>query len=140
MPSPPPAGYSGTPLARKLGLKSGARCLLRNVPDHYRDLFSDWPDHVEMLTNPEIESVDFIHLFVRGQEELEESITGLKPLLRKNGTLWISWPKGSSNIPTTLKREPVREIGLASGLVDVKVCAVDADWSALKFVYRKKDR
>lgn len=140
MPGPPPAGYSGTPLARKLGLKPATRCLLRNAPEHYADLFADWPADVEVLTRADDESVDFIHLFATDQEALREQFAALKPLLRKDGMLWVSWPKGSSSLHTNLKREPVREIGLNAGLVDVKVCAVDADWSALKFVYRKKDR
>lgn len=137
---PSTTGYSGTPLARKLGLEPGYRCVLRNYPEHYRDLFSDWPENVQLISDAEPGTVDFIHLFATEGNALAAEFTDLKPLLRKKGIFWISWPKASSPLTTDLKREPVGELGLTSGLVDVKVCAVDADWSALKFVYRKKDR
>lgn len=136
----PPAGYSSTPLARKLGLKAGFTALLANAPDHYFELFADFPEDVKQVTNASAETLDFCHLFVTQLTDLEEQLLLLKPLLKKHGLMWISWPKGKSKIPTNINREVVREAGLASGLVDVKVCAVDADWSALKFVYRLKDR
>lgn len=137
---PLPAGYSSTPLARKLGLKSGMTYLLINEPTHYLELFADFPAEVVLLDEPVLTTLDFCHLFVTQRTELETQLAQLKPLLKKDGLIWISWPKGKSKIPTEVNREAIREIGLASGLVDVKVCAVDKDWSALKFVYRLKDR
>ncbi|MEO0734845.1 MAG: DUF3052 family protein, partial [Bacteroidota bacterium] len=134
------AGYSTTPLARKLGLKPGHHYLLVHEPEHYTELFADWPEDVHPIQEPTSESTDFIHLFATERESLTAELAELKPCLKKNGLLWISWPKGKSKIPTDVNRESVREIGLAAGLVDVKVCAVDEDWSALKFVYRIKDR
>ncbi|MBQ4819252.1 DUF3052 family protein [Aquimarina sp. MMG016] len=135
-----PAGYSGTPLAKKLGIKEGYTVLYYNKPDHYFDLFSDFPDKTIEVKEFKTESTDFIHLFCTTMDELQETVTKYKSALHKNGLLWVSWPKGSSKIPTDLKREPIREYLLDIGLVDVKVCAVDADWSGLKFVYRVKDR
>ena len=84
--------------------------------------------------------MDFIHVFSTSQSELRRSFPSLKKRLEKNGLIWVSWPKGASKIETDLDGNHVREIGLKNGLVDVKVCAVDDDWSGLKFVYRLKDR
>lgn len=114
--------------------------LLLNEPAHYLELFADFPSELTLLEEPTSASLDFCHFFVTQRTELEIQLTQLKPLLKKDGLLWISWPKGKSKIPTEVNREAIREAGLASGLVDVKVCAVDKDWSALKFVYRLKDR
>ncbi len=132
-------GYSGTPLAKKLGIKEGFNIHLVNIPDYYFKLFSDFPD-VNVVDDPEKESLDFIHLFSTTTREFEEQSLRLKPLLKKNGMLWASWPKGSSKLETDLSRDPIRNFLLRNGLVDVKVCAVDKDWSGLKFMYRIKDR
>ena len=86
------------------------------------------------------EKADFIHLFCTTFKELIKVVPKYKSTLKKNGLMWISWPKGSSAIPTDLKRDPIREYLIEIGLVDVEVAAVDEDWSGLKFVYRKKDR
>ncbi|MEM9546980.1 MAG: DUF3052 domain-containing protein [Bacteroidota bacterium] len=134
------SGYSQTPLARKLGLKSGQNILLINKPRYYFDLFSDFPEEVSILKSGKEEEVDFIHLFVKSVEEFEDRVIHVKPLLKKDGLLWVSWPKGASKIKTDLKRDFIREFMLDIGLVDVKVCSVDQDWSGLKFVYRLKDR
>lgn len=133
-------GYSGTPLAKKLGIKAGFKVLLKDHPEHYLNLFTDLPDDLEFIQEGIPESVDFIHLFYVSFEELKNTIGQYKEALKKNGTLWISWPKGKSSIKTDLKRDPIREHLLAIGLVDVKVAAVDEDWSGLKFVYRVEDR
>lgn len=127
-------------LARKLGLKSGQSALFINKPKHYFELFDDFPEEVENLKSAREGDVDFIHLFVKNKEEFEDRTIHVKPLLKKDGLLWISWPKGSSKISTDLKRDYIREFVLSVGLVDVKVCSIDEDWSALKFVYRLKDR
>ncbi|MDH7445638.1 DUF3052 domain-containing protein [Aquimarina sp. 2201CG14-23] len=134
-----PAGYSGTPLAKKLGIKKEFKCLFYNRPDYYLDLFADLPKIVE-LNSIESEQADFIHIFCTTYEELQNTASKYKLALKKAGMLWVSWPKGSSKISTDLKREPVRECLIKIGLVDVKVAAIDEDWSGLKFVYRVKDR
>ncbi|WP_299764939.1 DUF3052 domain-containing protein [uncultured Dokdonia sp.] len=134
------AGYSGTPLAKKLGIKEGYTILLYNQPKHYFDLFTDMPDDLKIIKEITPESVDFIHMFCTTIEDLQNNTITYKKALKKEGLLWISWPKGASSIPTDLKREPIREYLLSIGLVDVKVAAIDKDWSGLKFVYRLKDR
>lgn len=133
------SGYSRTPLVKKLGIKEGFHVLFVNEPPHYRNLLIDCPE-VHPSKSKKAETIDFIHLFCTEIEKFEEDSLRLKPMLKKNGTLWVSWPKGSSKIKTDLSRDYIRVFLLKNGLVDVKVCAIDADWSGLKFVYRVKDR
>ncbi|MCD2258703.1 DUF3052 domain-containing protein [Psychroserpens luteolus] len=134
------SGYSKTPLAKKLGIKSGYSFLLYNAPNHYFNLFEDLPDDINELTEASEKSADFIHVFCTTLEDLNKVIDHYKPALKTNGLFWVSWPKGSSKIKTDLKREPIRDLILNKGLVDIKVAAIDNDWSGLKFVYRLKDR
>ncbi len=131
-------GYSGTPLAKKLGIKDGYTILLVNEPKHYLDLFIDFPEVEE--AQPDSQEIDFIHLFTLDFGTLKEHFNTSKERLAKNGTLWVSWPKKASKITTDLDGNIVRNYGLENGLVDVKVCAVDETWSGLKFMYRVKDR
>lgn len=133
-------GYSKTPLAKKLGIKSGYTFVTYNTPNHYFNLFEDFPEDITELSDLKKQSADFIHVFCTTLEELDLVITTYKPVLKINGLLWVSWPKGSSKIKTDLKREPIRDLVLSKGLVDIKVAAIDNDWSGLKFVYRLKDR
>ncbi len=135
-----PSGYSGTPLARKLGIKDHFHLLFYQRPEHYFDLFIDFPNGTVELPEPVEGKADFIHLFCTTSEELKRIIPTYKAALTKNGMMWISWPKGKSSIKTDLKRDMIREFLLESGLVDVKVAAIDDDWSGLKFVYRLEDR
>lgn len=135
-----PAGYSGTPLAKKLGLKKDFKVLMYNMPDNYFNLFKDLPSSFEVLGELNPQSADFIHLFCIWSNELKDIILDYKRALKKDGLLWVSWPKGSSKIQTDLNRDLIREFVLSIGLVDVKVAAIDEDWSGLKFVYRLKDR
>jgi len=135
-----PSGYSGTPLAKKLGIKAGQSYLLCNEPKYYFDLFDDFLSDAIPLKKIENETADFIHIFCATEEELFEFVSLYKSALKKTGMLWISWPKGSSKIATDLKRDPIRVHLLSIGLVDVKIASVDEDWSGLKFVYRLKDR
>ncbi|MEB3346574.1 DUF3052 domain-containing protein [Aquimarina gracilis] len=135
-----PVGYSGTTLAKKLGIKEGNVILLYNHPKYYFDLFSDLPQGLIYKNEITPESCDFIHVFCATFTELEKVAGIYKSALKKDGMLWISWPKGTSKIETDLKREPIREYLISIGLVDVKVAAIDEDWSGLKFVYRLKDR
>lgn len=135
-----PSGYSGTPLAKKLGIKPGFKVLLYNPPENYFKLFDALPNDLEVLSEPEPDTADFIHLFCISLDELKLVVTSYKPSLKKTGMLWVSWPKGGANITTDLKRDPIREHLLNIGLVDIKVAAVDETWSGLKFTYRIKDR
>ncbi|MEW2922098.1 DUF3052 domain-containing protein [Muricauda sp. ANG21] len=134
------SGYSGTPLAKKLGIKEGFSMALYNPPKHYWDLFSDLPINLNVHKKPGEDKLDFIHIFCTTLEELNNVATPYKKVLNLNGIFWVSWPKGTSKIKTDLKRELVREHLLSIGLVDIKVAAIDEDWSGLKFVYRLKDR
>lgn len=132
------AGYSLKPLIQKLGLKEGMRVLLVNTPEDYMDLLGELPKNVYMDGK---DNLDFIHFFTRSQETLREEFFHLKRKLAPAGMLWISWPKSSCSFANTnLTEHVVREIGLQNGLVDVKIVAIDDDWSGLKFVYRQKDR
>jgi len=131
------AGYSNTPLVKKLGIKDGFKVLFVNQPTDYLNLLGQLPDVVEAADQ---KNIDFIHYFTKCKSELESEILSLKGKLAKTGTLWVSWPKKSSNVDTDLDGNIVRLTGLNAGLVDVKVCAVSDIWSGLKFMYRKKDR
>ena|SRR5215831_2643228 len=126
------AGYSGTPLHKKLGFKPGMRVhLIRAV---YKA-----PAGVTALSKP-AGPLDFIHVFTTEKADLEDRFGALMKGLAPAGMLWVSWPKGASKVMTDLNENVVREIGLKAGLVDVKVCAVDDVWSGLKFVRRLRDR
>ncbi len=133
------AGYSSTPLAKKLGIKEGSRVALVNAPEDFRKTLGKLPDKVEFvkrLTN----SLDLILFFVLSERVLARDFARLAKKLVTNGMIWIAWPKKSSGVTTDLTFTNVQSIGLDAGLVDVKICAVDETWSGLKFVYRLKDR
>ena len=133
------AGYSGTPLAKKLGIKPGFKISVMNPPNGYFDLFSDLPKDLEWINDPTILK-DIIHYFSESQDQLEQDIISLRKELQQHGAIWISWPKKTSKMPTDLDGNIVREIGLSNGLVDIKVCAVNEIWSGLKFVIPVKER
>ncbi|HEY5824787.1 MAG TPA: DUF3052 domain-containing protein [Cyclobacteriaceae bacterium] len=135
-----PAGYSGTPLIKKLGVKPGYQCLIFNEPAEYWSWLSPLPEKVKVKKIASGEELDFIHVFVKEKKIFEKEFLKNKKLLKKDGTFWISWPKKSSKVPTDLDENSIRDFGLANGLVDVKVCAVDEVWSGLKFMFRIKDR
>ncbi len=133
------AGYSGTPLVRKLGIREDSRIIFVNEPENFRSELGDLPDGVR--TEEQLEGeFDYIHFFTREKSALERDFPELKDHLKKSGLLWVSWPKRASGIQTDLSENAVRAIGLENGLVDVKVAAIDAVWSGLKFVYRTADR
>ncbi len=133
------AGYSGTPLVKKLGLKPGQRIALLSCPPGYGKTLGALPEKVDCVQQLDAQ-LDFIQLFVTRQAELKQRFKDAKRCLATDGSLWISWPKKASGVPTELNENLIREIGLGLGLVEVKVCAVDETWSGLKFVYRLKDR
>lgn len=135
-----PAGYSGTPLVKKLGIKPGSTVMPVNEPEHYFDLLGELPGEVKLVRKGNPDMVDFIHLFAADEKTLHNELPTLKSNLDKNGMIWVSWIKKSSKSETDINEKDVRSLGLELGLVDVKICAVDKDWSALKFVYRVKDR
>ena len=132
-----PAGYSGTPLLTKLGIKAGARVQIVNSPANFAKTLGKLPDCV---TSASRGPLDFAMLFVTRKSELSRRFPRLRDRLASDGMLWISWPKQSSGAPTDLTENIVRAVGLECGLVDVKVCAVDSIWSGLKFVKRLIDR
>ena len=136
----PTAGYSGTPLVKKLGIKPGYVVLIKHEPDAYWDWISPLPEDLLVVPKSKKEGVDFIHIFVKQRKVFEKDFLALKGQLKKSGMLWVSWPKKSSKVPTDLDEGIIRDYGLRHGLVDVKVCAVDDIWSGLKFMYRITDR
>jgi Protein of unknown function (DUF3052) len=131
-----PAGYSGTPLASKLGIKAGAGLFLVGAPDHYRKLLSPLPEGVRFLKTFS-SAADIAHVFVTRKTDLTKSLRDILPLLRPEGVIWVSWPKKSSKVPSDVTEDTIRELALPLGLVDIKVCAVDEVWSGLKLVIRK---
>lgn len=133
------AGYSGTPLEKKLGIKPGMVIRLVNEPKHYLGLFQFWP---EGLVYEEGEGVlkDFIHYFARENAVLQADFPLLVQEMKENAMLWVSWPKQAAKTETDLNGNIVRDSGRKQGLIDIKVCAVDSTWSAIKFVKRIKDR
>ncbi|MBM3932812.1 MAG: DUF3052 domain-containing protein [SAR202 cluster bacterium] len=133
------AGYSGTPLAKKLGIKAGMTIVLLNAPEGYDETLAPLPDGVTVTGEAQPGS-PFIQVFTTSAGELAHEFPRLREMLARDGMLWVSWPKGSSRVMTDLTEKVVRDIGLSCGLVDVKVCAVDRVWSGLKFVRRLKDR
>ena len=132
------AGYSGTPLIKKLGIKSGSKVVVVNEPASYWEWLAPLPERVDVKTH-KLE-VDFVHLFVTEKKIFEREFLKYKKLMKKEGMLWVSWPKKASKVVTDLDETIIRDFGLKNGLVDVKVCAVDEIWSGLKFMVRLKDR
>ena len=133
------AGYSGTPLVKKLGIKEGARVAFVNAPEDFQATLGELPADVKLM-KATTKSVDLILFFVMSERILAREFSKLAQRLTTNGMIWIAWPKKSSGVKTDLTFERVQRIGLDSGLVDVKICAIDEAWSGLKFVYRLKDR
>ena len=133
------AGYSGTPLAKKLGIKEGCRIALVNPPTDFESVLGELPDNVQFIKRP-AKSLDIILFFVLSERVLARDFAKLARALVSNGMIWIAWPKKTSGVTTDLSEQRVRQIGLEAGLVDVKICAIDDTWSGLKFVYRLKDR
>jgi hypothetical protein len=132
------AGYSGTPLVKKLGIKSGFSVVFVNAPINFvRTL--DLPPDVIINKTPKPQ-LDFVLLFVKSETQLAQGFSHVAAKLKPTGMLWVAWPKKSSGVVTDLSFTNVQAIGLAAGLVDTKICAVDDVWSGLKFVFRVKDR
>ena len=133
------AGDSGTPLVRKLGFRPGMRVHYVAAPQGFDELVGELPDGVTVLERA-TDDLDLALLFVTRRAELERGLAKLQPRLDAGGMIWVAWPKRASKVPTDLTEDVVRDVALPRGLVDVKVCAIDAVWSGLKLVIRKELR
>ena len=135
------AGYSKRPLLEKLGIKAGYRLAILQPPADYTQTLGPLPVGVVQIAELGGDPLDFVHFFTTQRAELVANFPALKASLKPAGMLWVSWPKRTAKlIPSDLDENMIRDIGLSNGLVDVKVAAVDATWSGLKFVYRLQDR
>jgi hypothetical protein len=135
-----PAGYSGTPLVRKLGIKPESRLGLIGAPDGFDETLGELPAGVRTRRRLGGQPFDVLVAFFDRGAELERRLPALADALDPAGGLWLAWPKRASGVPTDVSENVVRELGLAAGLVDNKVCAVDQVWSGLRLVYRLRDR
>ena len=133
------AGYSGTPLVKKLGIKPGFRVFVDNAPDTYRQILDPLPADVTFLDKLDAD-LDMIHLFADEAKALAAKLKRCWKKLKPAGILWVSWPKKASKVPTDITEDTIRDLALPMGLVDVKVCAVDEIWSGLKLVIRLENR
>lgn len=133
------AGYSGTPLAKKLGIKPGFQIGLINPPGNYFDLFTDLPPDITIINDVTIKK-DLIHFFTKSEKAFTAMLPDLKNQVKSNGMIWVSWPKKASKVVTDITEDTIRNYALSIGLVDIKVCAVDEIWSGLKLVIPVKDR
>lgn len=133
------SGYSGTPLAKKLGIRAHHKVYLQNAPANYLSLLGELPEDVLFPDNLN-EKADVIHIFVKSVAEMEAALFELQDKIVPNGAIWVSWYKKASKIPTDVTEDLIRATALALGLVDVKVCAVDEIWSGLKLVIRLENR
>jgi len=133
------AGYSGTPLARKLGLRDGHRVWFNAMPESVQEEIGEYALDLILVAGPS-EGIDAAHIFVTERAELESRLAKLRHQIAKDGQVWVSWPKKASRVPTDITEDTIREVCLPLGFVDTKVCAVDQTWSGLKLVIRKELR
>lgn len=137
--SPQSSGYSGTPLAKKLGIREGGRVLVKAAPPGYGAWLAPLPPGV-VFEKRLSKLTDVVHLFCERRALLERELRGLRKAIRSDAAVWVSWPKKASKLPTDITEDTIRELGLPLGFVDVKVCAVSEVWSGLKLVVRKELR
>ena len=133
------AGYSGTPLAKKLGIKDGGRVFLTNAPANYARLVAPLPAGVRLVKAID-DQTDLIHIFATRRRHLDAGLTHAIKQMRADAAIWVSWPKKASGVATDITEDTIREVALPLGLVDIKVCAIDDTWSGLKLVIRKERR
>ncbi len=133
------AGYSGTPLAQKLGIKPAMTVTVINQPAGYRQLLGEGADGVEFSDRTRTDS-SFVHLFTTRRRELEKRLSRLRMKLPDTCMVWVSWPKKSAGVPTDITEDVIRAVALPLGFVDVKVCAIDETWSGLKLMIRREQR
>lgn len=134
------AGYPGTPLARKLGIREGHRIGWKGAPGGFAELLDPDPAVTIDLGLMGERGYDVIVVFLPELGAIEGVLARIRPLLRWDGGLWLAWPKLSGALASDIREADVRRAGLAGGLVDNKICAIDRNWSGLRFVYRKEDR
>lgn len=133
------AGYSGTPLAKKLGIKEGAKLHLVRAPENYLKVIAPVPTGVKVASRMSGD-IDIVHVFSTQKSQLTQTLRVCLEKLKPDGAIWVSWPKKASKVTTDITEDTIREIALPMGLVDIKVCAVDEVWSGLKLVIRKENR
>jgi hypothetical protein len=133
------AGYSGTPLGKKLGIKPGILIRVVDPPIDYLSLVGPLPEETKIAPS-DVNGLDLVHVFTTKRSGLLKAITRYKEKIKPAGAIWVSWPKKASGIPSEVTEDTVREVALPLGLVDIKVCAVDDVWSGLKLVIRKENR
>jgi len=133
------AGYSGTPLPQKLGIKPCLAVVTINSPTNYRRLLGTIPEGVTFSDRLRSDS-SFVHVFIQKRSELEQRLSAIRGKIADTGTVWVSWPKRSSGVPTDVTEDVVRAVALPLGFVDVKVCAIDETWSGLKLMVRRSNR
>jgi len=133
------AGYSGTPLAKKLGIKDGTRVLVIDPPANYLELIAPLPAGASVIEKP-TNDVDLIHFFTNTRDGLAAGLNQYKKLIKQDGAIWVSWYKKAAKLPTEITEDVIRDVALPLGLVDIKVCAVDEKWSGLKLVIRRENR
>jgi hypothetical protein len=129
-------GYSGTPLAKKLGIKTGHEVVLVGAPSGYRKLVEPLPEGVGFAARLS-DRTDIVHVFSTRKAELGKALKGFRSKLKADGVVWVSWPKKAAKVDTDITEDTVRELALPLGFVDIKVCAVDDTWSGLKLMVRK---
>lgn len=133
------SGYPGTPLAQKLGITAGCRMYAQSAPANYLELLAPLPARVQLPRRLSA-CTDVIHVFATRRASLARALAGARTRMRPDAALWVSWPKKASGVVTDISEDTIRELALPLGLVDIKVCAVDATWSGLKLVIRKSAR
>jgi hypothetical protein len=133
-----PAGYSGTPLAKKLSLRDGQRVWFDGMPNSVADEIGEFA--LDLTFADPVKGIDAAHTFVTERVDLEAKLAALRTQIAPDGMVWVSWPKKASKVPTDITEDTIREVALPMGFVDVKVCAVDETWSGLKLVIRKELR
>jgi hypothetical protein len=149
------AGYSGTPLAKKLGIKAGSAVAAVNAPADLGALLGPLPAGVEVvhletafpergdentLANTRVSAFDIVHFFTNSRDELQRGLAAFIKLIKQDGAIWVSWYKRAAKLPTEITEDVIRDVALPMGLVDIKVCAVDEKWSGLKLVIRRENR
>ena len=133
------SGYSGTPLAKKLGYKPGMAAVATSAPEDYLAMLAPLPSGISFAKAASSET-DLVHIFLTEREELAKQLGALRKKLKPEATVWVSWPKKASKVPTSITEDVIRQEALPLGFVDVKVCAVTEVWSGLKLVVRKELR
>lgn len=134
------AGYSGTPLPRKLGIKAGHTVLLLNAPPGFYNTLGELPENVKCMNTPGKGACDAVLFFTRSRTQFEKELPRLRKFMAPAAGLWVCWPKQASKVATDITEDIVREVALPTGLVDNKVCAVDDTWSGLRLVIRVENR